>query len=290
MTRRQLLEQGGFLTAAATTLLSGAATAQSNQSNANQPSAPAPAEKLKLGLCSYTFREFQRDLAIKMCQQVGVKYVSVKEVHLPYTVTPAEAAKARAAFEKAGLTIVSGGVIDMHENDPKLLRSYFDYAKLCGMPMIVAAPSEEVLPNVEKLIKEYNIPVAIHDHGPEDKHFPSPRSVLNAVKDMDPRIGLCMDVGHAMRAGADVVETVSEAGPRLFDIHMKDLRSRNDKASQCDVGEGVMPVLALFKALESNNYKGHVNLEYEINGDNPLPGTLHSMGYMRGVVVGLAGA
>lgn len=280
MTRRQLLERSGILATAAGMLV--------QKTLAAEPAAPDDTPGLRLGVCSYSFREFQRDLAIKMIKQLEVKYVSVKEFHIPYAVTPKEAAQARAAFEKAGLTIVSGGVIDMQDEDPQLLRSRFEYAKLCGMPMIIAAPSHKALPAIEKLVMEYNIPVAIHDHGPEDKNFPSPQSVLEAVHGMDPRIGLCMDVGHAMRAGADVVQSVSEAGPRLLDMHFKDLRKSNDKDSQCDVGDGVMPVVALFQALQKNHYQGCVNLEYEINSDNPLPGMLHSLGYMRGVLAGMA--
>ena len=100
-------------------------------------------------------------------------------------------------------------------------------------------------------------------------------------------MGLCMDVGHSMRAGADLVQEIANAGPRLLDMHFKDLKKRDDKDSQCDVGEGVMPVAAIFKQLRKIEYRGAVNLEYEINSSNPLPGMLHSMGYMKGVLTGL---
>jgi sugar phosphate isomerase/epimerase len=246
-------------------------------------------DDLKLGMATYTFREFQRHLAISMMQQVGVQYASVKDVHLPMNVTAAEAAKAKADFQKAGITIVSGGNISLQDEDPALLKQKFEYARMCGMPLMVTAPTHQTLPTVEKLAKEYDIKVAIHNHGPEDKHFPTPQSVLDAVKGMDARMGLCMDVGHSMRTGIDVVKTIADAGPRLLDMHMKDLANATDRNSQCDVGEGIMPVVAIFKQLKAMKYAGNVNLEYEINGDNPLPGVLHSFGYMRGVLAGLAG-
>jgi len=246
-----------------------------------------PGSGFKLGVCSYSFREFQRKLAISMIKQLGVSDVSVKEFHLPYNSTREEIAKAKNEFQKAGLTIVSGGNIDLKDEDPKELRHYFEYARACGMPLMVAAPTHKTLPTVEKLAREFDIQVAIHTHGPEDPHFPTPQVVLRAVKDMDPRIGLCMDVGHSMRGGADVVEEIANAGPRLLDVHFKDLKNRNDKESQCDVGEGVMPVVTIFKQVRKTGYRGCVNLEYEINSDNPLPGMLHSMGYMKGVVAGL---
>jgi sugar phosphate isomerase/epimerase len=155
------------------------------------------------------------------------------------------------------------------------------------MSLIVAAPTHKTLPAVGKLAREFDIRVAIHTHGPEDPHFPTPQVVLRAVKDMDRRMGLCMDVGHSMRGGADVVVEIANAGPRLLDVHFKDLKNRNEKESQCDVGEGVMPVVAIFQQLRKTGYRGCVNLEYEINSDNPLPGMLHSMGYMKGVLAGL---
>jgi len=241
----------------------------------------------KLGICSYSVREFQRHLAISMIQQLGVSYVSVKEVHLPFTSTPPEIARARNDFQKAGLTIVSGGNIDLTKEDPAFLRRMFEYARACAMPLIVAAPTHKTLPAVEKLAREFDIKVAIHTHGPEDPNFPTPQVVLKAVKDLDPRVGLCMDVGHSMRGGADVVEEIANAGSRLLDMHFKDLKNRNERESQCDVGEGVMPVVAIFKQLRKTGYRGCVNLEYEIHSDNPLPGMLHSMGYMKGVQAGL---
>jgi sugar phosphate isomerase/epimerase len=240
-----------------------------------------------LGVCTYSVREFQRKLAISMIKQLGVSYVSVKEFHLPYNSSADEIAKARDDFSKAGLTIASGGNIDLKDEDSAVLRRYFEYARSCGMPLIVAAPTHKTLPAVGKLAREFDIRVAIHTHGPEDPHFPTPQVVLRAVKDMDRRMGLCMDVGHSMRGGADVVEEIANAGPRLLDVHFKDLKNRNEKESQCDVGEGVMPVVAIFQQLRKIGYRGCVNLEYEINSDNPLPGMLHSMGYMKGVLAGL---
>lgn len=274
MTRRDVFTAAGALAAAAA---SGAADDRKPESG------------FRLGVCSYSVREFQRKLAISMMKQLGVSTVSVKEFHLPYRSTPAEIAKARSDFEKAGLTIVSGGNIDLKDDDPAVLRRYFEYARACGMPLMVAAPTHKTLPAVERLAREFDIKVAIHTHGPEDPNFPTPQVVLRAVKDLDPRIGLCMDVGHSMRGGADIVEEIANAGTRLLDMHFKDLKNRNEKESQCDVGEGVMPVVAIFKQLRKTGYRGSVNLEYEINSDHPLPGMLHSMGYMKGVVAGLEG-
>ena len=247
------------------------------------------ANGIKLGVCTYSFREFSRSLALKMIRELGVSYVSVKDVHLAYSLSPSEMEKAKAEFKKAGVTIVSVGNTDLKDEDPSVLRRYFEYARNCGAQTIVAAPTHKTLPAIEKLAKEFNLQVAIHTHGPEDKNFPSPQVVLDAVRNMDSRMGLCMDVGHSMRAGADVVREIANAGPRLLDMHMKDLKKGTDKESQCAVGEGVMPVVAIFQQLRKIDYNGCVNLEYEINSDSPVPGMQRSLGYMKGVLAGLAG-
>jgi sugar phosphate isomerase/epimerase len=243
---------------------------------------------IKLGVASYSLRKFPRAKAIAMIKDLGTPYVNIKEFHLPYNSTPDELAAGRKEFEDAGLKIVGGGTITLNKDDDADMRKYFEYARACGMPLMVIAPTHQTLPRIEKFVKTYDIKVAIHNHGPEDKHFPAPQDVLRAVKDMDPRVGLCIDVGHTVRTGADVVESIAQAGHRLLDMHMKDLLSFS-KESQCAVGEGKMPVVAIFKQLTKINYPGYVNLEYEANADDPLPGLKQSFAYMRGVLAGLAG-
>jgi len=266
-----------------------AALAMGAEAASAESPADSPGVNFKIGICSYTFREFQRKMAIGMMKQLSVQTVSVKDVHLSYSLSPEDLAKAVDEFKKAGLTIVSAGNTELTNEDPAVLRRYFQYARNAGIPMLVGAPTLQTLPALERLVKEFDIKVAIHTHGPEDKHFPVPRIVLEAVKGMDPRMGLCMDVGHATRGGADVVQEIVNAGPRLLDLHMKDLKNGTDKDSQCEVGEGMMPIVAILKQLKKAGYRGNVNLEYEINSENPLPGAQHSIGYLKGALAGLAG-
>ncbi len=246
----------------------------------------APGE-LRLGVATYSLRKFSRADAIRMLGRLGVRYVSVKSFHLPYENSPEELRRGAQEFRDAGFTILSGGNIDL--TNPAALRPMFEYAKTCGMPMMVCAPSHATLDAVEKLVQEYDVKTAIHNHGPEDRHFPTPESVLAAVRDRDPRMGLCIDCGHTTRTGADVVEWIRRAGPRLFDIHIKDLKDLLGKDTQCAVGDGAMPVVAIFKQLRAMNYQGGVMLEYEIDPEDPLPGMIRSLAYMRGVLDGLAG-
>lgn len=242
---------------------------------------------LKLGVATYSFREFQRGLAISNTKKLGVKYVNIKEFHLPLTATPEEIAKAKAEFDKAGLVILGGGNVSFQNNDEADIRRKFQYAKAAGMGVIVCAPTHDTLPKMEKYVKEFDIKIAVHNHGPEDKHFPTPQSVLEAVKNMDPRCGLCMDVGHSARTGVDVVDSIRQAGPRLLDMHIKDLKNLMEKDSQVPVGDGAMPIPGIFRQLQKMNYQGGIMLEYEVEADNPMPGMQKSFSYMRGVLAGL---
>ena len=240
-----------------------------------------------LGVASYSLRNFSRAEAIAMIKALRSSHVSVKSFHLPYEDSPDELAAGAREFAEAGLSIVSGGNNTIDKDTDDHVRSFFDYARAAGIPMLVIAPTAENMPRIERFVKEYDIPVAIHNHGPEDPHFPAPQDALRVIKNMDPRVGLCVDVGHTARTGVDVVEAIAEAGDRLLDVHMKDLRDLSDKDSQCIVGEGAMPVAAIFWQLMTMKYQGSVNLEYEIDADDPLPGMQRSMAYLRGALAGL---
>jgi sugar phosphate isomerase/epimerase len=248
---------------------------------------------LKLGIATYTFRNFDRAKVIQMVQQVQTPWISIKntEQQLSLKSTPEELAAARKQFDDAGFKVMSAGNIDMTKAKTiDDLRPLFEWAKTARLPMLVCAPTHDNLKAVETLVKEYDIRIAIHNHGPEDKHFPTPESVLDAVRNLDPRCGLCMDIGHTARTGTNVVDAIASAGPRLLDMHVKDLADFSAKESQCDVGDGLMPFPQIFRQLKKMNYQGCVDLEYEIHADNPMPGVERSFSYMRGVLAGLASA
>ncbi len=276
--RRSFLSVSAAAAAAASLPSTLAAT-----TNAAQALKPSP---ILLGVASYSFHKLDRQHAIDGTKALKTPYLNVKDVHLPMG-TPDEIKKASAEFRDAGLTLTGAGTIYLMKDEDEDMRKSFEYCKLAGIPMIVAGPTLETLPRVEKFAKEYDIKIAIHNHGPEDKHFPSPLDVLKAVKNMDPHMGLCMDVGHAARTGTDVVEAIKAAGPRLFDMHIKDLADLTDAKSQVPVGDGAMPIVGIFQALVGIKFKGHVMLEYEIDPDNPLPGMIKSFAYMRGALAGM---
>src|SRR5579859_33905 len=248
----------------------------------------AAATEIRLGIASYTFRNFTRAEMIDLLKQARVADLNLKDTkdHLPMEAV-AEI-KALGDYVSAGLKLHAAGTIYFDKDEDADIRAKFEYAKRAGIGVIVAGdPAPTTLPRIEKFVKEYDIKFALHNHGPEDKLWPSPLEVLKAMKGMDARMGCCIDVGHTARAGVDVVQAIREVGPRVFNVHMKDLTSFTDKESQVAVGEGKMPVKKIFEALESIKYAGFVDLEYEINEKDPMPGVIESIAYMRGVLAGM---
>jgi sugar phosphate isomerase/epimerase len=241
----------------------------------------------KLGVASYSLRKFSRTQAIEMVKQLNTRYISIKEFHLPVNSTPDEIAIGRKEFQDAGLIVLSGGVIQFQKDDDADIRHKFEYAKLAGFPMITVMPTAKTLPKLEKMVQEYDIRIALHNHGKSDKNFPRPQDALKAIDGMDPRCGLCIDVGHTAEAGADVVESIGMAGSRLLDVLIKDESDLSNADAQVPVGEGHMPIPAIFRALKKLNYRGGVMLEYEIDENNPMPGMAKSFAYMRGVLAGM---
>jgi sugar phosphate isomerase/epimerase len=254
----------------------------------NAPPSADEASPIRLGLASYTFRNFNRAQMIGFMKQLSVFALNAKDVrdHLP--MAPQEQASALADYAAAGIKLHAAGAIYFAKDDDADIRSKFEYCKRAGIGVIVAGdPAPETLPRIEKFVDEYDIRIAIHNHGPEDKLWHSPLDILKVVKGMDPRIGCCIDVGHTVRAGADVVQAIRETGPRLFNVHMKDLTNSQSKESQVAMGDGIMTVRKMFEALIATKYPGFVDLEYEIHPDDPMPGVIASFAYMRGVLAGM---
>jgi len=241
---------------------------------------------LKVGVASYSLRKFTLERAIDMTKQLGVKYITLKDMHLPLASTPDERRAARKKIENAGLTLISGGVIFMKNNEEEI-RAAFEYAKDAGMPTIVCMPERAALDTVEKVAKEYDIRIAIHNHGPGDKNFPAPLDAWNAVKDRDSHMGVCIDAGHTVRDGKDPIEAIHTCAGRLYDFHIKDVTAANAKGETTAMGRGVIDLVAVVKALLAVKYAHHVALEYEADAENPLPGMAESFAYLRGILAAI---
>src|SRR5437867_7121618 len=244
---------------------------------------------LKVGVATYTLRELPIEEAIKAVKRVGLKYVSIKNVknHIDLSHTPEERKQRAGMFRDAGLVPLSVGNVSMRTGEADI-RKAFEYARDIGVPTIVCAPSLEAIPFLDKMVKEFDIKLAIHNHGPEDKgFFPSPFDVMRAVEKFDKRIGLCIDVGHTARAGVDPADSILRCQERLYDLHMKDISALGDRNTPIEGGRGILDSKSIVAALLKIKYQGLVGFEYEKDAKDPVPGLAESVGYIKGLLAGM---
>jgi len=241
--------------------------------------------KFSLGLASYSFRAFDLKRTAAMTRRLGLKRILLKDMHLPLDSTPAEIAGARALIEESGLDLYGCGVVYMR-TESEVDRA-FAYAAAAAMKMIVCAPEPGLLAAVERNVKRTAIRAAIHNHGPGDRLYPTPASAYEKVISLDERIGLCLDIGHAMRAGINPAEAAAAFFDRLLDVHIKDV-SRADRDGQTvEIGRGVIDITGFIRKMIELGYAGTLHFEFEKDEKDPLPGVAESVGYVRGVLAAL---
>ena len=279
--RRDLLKTGVLSAAAIPTINLASFTAAATEE-------ADPWLGLKIGVATYTLRELPIEEAIKAIQRVGLKYVSIKNVknHIDLSHSTEERKQRAKMFRDAGLIPLSVGNVGM-KNDEADIRRAFEYARDVGVSTMVCAPEKNSVPILDKMVKEFDIKLAIHNHGPEDKQFPSPYDVWQAVEKYDKRIGLCIDVGHTARAGVDPAESIIKCRERLYDLHMKDIYALGDRNTPIESGRGILNLKSILAALLKIKYQGLAGFEYEKDGKDPVPGLAESVGYTKGLLAGL---
>lgn len=235
-----------------------------------------------VGMAGYTFAKFNVDQAIAMMKRTGIQYISVKDIHLPLNSTPEKIKEVLDKFKAAEINVYAVGVIYMKSE--KAVDDAFAYAKKVGVPLIVGVPNPELLDYTEKKVKETGIRIAIHNHGPEDKLYPGPKNVYDLIKDRDPRMGICLDIGHAMRAGEEPGKAIRDYKSRIFDLHIKDVTAASNKGKAIEIGRGVIDFAGVIKSLHKIKFNGVTGIEYEKDMSDPLPGIAESEGFFRGVI------
>ncbi len=276
--RRDFLKTAGIAVAGAAVL--------SEMAGAQSAPLPASSFPFHLGIASYTFRAFSLDQTIAMTKRLGLTQMTLKDMHLPLTSTPEQIAEARKKITDAGLTLASCGVVYMKTEDE--LKRGFSYAQAAGLPMLVGVPDTSLMNLAERLVKETDIILAIHNHGPTDERFPSPESAYALLKNMDKRMGLCVDVGHTQRLGLDPAAEIERFADRVFDVHIKDVTSADAKGTTVEMGRGVIDILRLTQTLKKIGYTRALHFEFEKDPKDPLPGVAESVGYFRGVLTGIS--
>jgi len=240
---------------------------------------------LKAGVASYSLRGLKLDAAIKAIQRVDLKYVSIKDIHLKMDSSPEQRKAVAAQFRDVGITPLSCGVVTL-ENDEAQVRRAFEYTRDIGAPVMVCSPDPAAFGLLDQMVKSFDIKLAIHNHGPGDKRFPSPYDALKAAEKFDPRIGLCIDVGHTARAGVDPAEAIRKCRDRLYDLHLKDV-DPSQPQPEVELGRGRLDVRGILQALLDVRYTYHVGFEHEKDAKDPIPGLAESVGYAKGMLAGM---
>lgn len=245
--------------------------------------APETNEKFKVGMAGYSFvRLNDLDKSLSIMQRADVHYLCIKDFHLPLKSTTAEIAAFHAKLKEKGVTGYAVGPIYMKTEAE--IDTAFAYAKRVGVKLIVGVPNYELLPYVDKKVKEYDFHYAIHLHGPDIKIYPDAQDVWDHVKDLDPRIGMCLDIGHDTRNGKDAVADLKKYISRVFDIHIKDVTGTTKLGYSIEIGRGVIDFPAFVKMLREVGYTGVCSLEYERDMAEPSMGIAESLGYFRAVI------
>jgi inosose dehydratase len=237
-----------------------------------------PYPGFKVGVQSYCFRNFDLDGALKNTQELGLKNIEFYGKHASHDMTPAQLEEVKAKLKKAGIKAVAYGVVGFGA-DEEANEKIFKFAQDMGIKVITADPAPESFASLDKLVKKYKIKVAIHNHGPGSR-YSSLEDVLNAIKGHDKRIGACIDNGHFQRSGVDAVEAIRKLGDRVHAFHLKDLNAENHDQI---LGEGAADIPGMLKALKEVGFKGPLDLEYEIEPDNPVPSMKKCLEYLSKV-------
>jgi len=250
----------------------------------SEPSARSekPEILFKLGIASYTFRKFSLEDTLAMTKRLEIKNLAFKSFHLPLDSTPEEIAATVEKVKEAGLNLYGCGVVYMINEEE--VNNAFEYARLAGMKVIIGVPEHDLLPLVEEKVKEYDIQVAIHNHGPGDDVYPTPASIAEKVSGLDPRIGICIDIGHTVRIGSDLFQETDEYFDRILDVHIKDVSEASAEGETIEIGRGIIDIPAYLKLLVDKGYSRMVSFEFEKDEDDPLAGLAESVGYVRGVL------
>ena len=236
--------------------------------------------RFRLGLASFTFRSFDFTRAVQLTRRAGLVPICINRIHLPMDSVEGQRAATAEATRSAGLDLYACGVVPM--NSPADVVNAFQYARAIGAETIVAMPRPELLPLVETHVKETGKYIAIHNH--LTGSYPTLDAIMELVGSLDKRIGICVDVGHLVRNGVDLVKSIHDCKERIYDIHLKDVTEASHQGRECVCGHGVLDIPGCLQALIDIGYDRVAAFEYEVNAGDPMPGLMESVGYVRGVL------
>jgi sugar phosphate isomerase/epimerase len=246
-----------------------------------KPKGAKAANPFQLGMAGYTFVHFDLETTLKTLKSLDVHYLCIKDFHLPFKSTDEQIKAFHEKCASYGVTGYAVGPIYMKSEEE--INNGFEYAKRVGVKLIVGVPNYELLPYVDKKVKEYDFHYAIHLHGPDIKTYPDAKDAWEHTKDLDRRMGMCLDIGHDLRNGCDPVADLKKYHTRVFDMHIKDVTDSTKAGHGIEIGRGKIDFPALVKMMRKVNYTGKCSLEYEKDMKDPFLGIAESIGYFKAV-------
>lgn len=245
-----------------------------------------------LGMAGYTFVKFDIDRTLAFMKRIDVHYLCIKDFHLPLDADEKQISSFKAKLAEHG--VVGYGVGPIYMKDAAAVDKAFAYAQRVGVDLIVGvpgvwgdkAPRMDVLDRVEQKVRETNIRYAIHLHGPDMPLYPDATSIWNDIKERDERMGMCLDIGHNLRYGADSIRDLKRYAKRVFDIHLKDVTAPTKAGHAIELGRGIIDFPKFVAMLRKVGYQGSVSLEYEKDMTDPFLGIAESVGFFKAVMEG----
>ncbi|MFN8240153.1 MAG: sugar phosphate isomerase/epimerase [Bacteroidales bacterium] len=275
----------GFIKLAGTGILAagaGSAFAMEPQKGKKQEKVKRLPDQFGIGIAGFTFAQVPMEKALDIMKKVNVTNLSLKDVYMPLASNQETITATLEKFKAAGVNVYTVGVIYMKTQEA--VDQAFGYARMAGVKLIIGAPNYELIPYVEKKVKEYDIRIAIHNHGPDNPLFPNATDIWNHIKDMDPRMGICLDIGHTTRDGQDPSVDIERYAKRIFDIHIKDVTAAAKEGKTIEMGRGIINIPKVVDTLRKIKYNGMCSLEFEKDMRDPIAGIAESIGYFKGVM------
>lgn len=285
MERRNFIKSGmagmAALAMASTPIEALAAKSNEKRSANSTIKKPVPEEEFHLGIAGYSFVKFDLETTLKTMQTLDLHYLCIKDFHLPLTSNEEQIAAFHQKLASYGVKGYAVGPIYMKSKEE--VDRAFAYAQRVGVPLLVGVPNYELLDYTEQVVKQYDIKLAIHLHGPDMKLYPDATDIWEHVKNRDERMGMCLDIGHNLRYGSDTLADYIKYHKRVFDMHLKDVTAPTKAGKRAELGRGIIDFPRYIKLMRKYHYTGAVSLEHEKDMDNPFMGIAESIGFFRGV-------
>ncbi len=258
-----------------------AAEASEKHSSNSTIKKPVREEEFHLGIAGFTFVKFDLETTLKTMKTLDLHYLCIKDFHLPLDSTDEQIAAFHQKLASYGVKGYAVGPIYM-KSQAEVDRA-FAYAKRVGVPLLVGVPNYDLLDYTEQAVKQYDIKLAIHLHGPDMPLYPDAKDIWEHVKDRDERMGMCLDIGHNLRYGSDSLADYIKYHKRVYDMHLKDVTAPTKAGQRAELGRGIIDFPRFVRLLRKYHYTGSVSLEHEKDMSNPFMGIAESIGFFRGV-------